>query len=135
MEEKNIKIKRIHIPIYEDKVELFYGDNDAFLDVVRDKYRVTFDNFDRYVTGYSFILEKDRGKYTDILMGLFIREPMIQGQKKQIHTIHHESIHVAWNILDRIGVKIDESNHEALTYLEGYIADKVYEQIEEWKKQ
>lgn len=135
MEEKNnIKIKRIPIPIYGDKVELFYGSNDAFIEVIRDKYKYTFDNFDSYVNGYSCVLEKTTGKYTDILMIIFIREDVIPGTRDKIHTIHHESIHVAWNILGRVGVKIDEDNHETLTHLEGYIASKVYDQIEKWKK-
>jgi len=134
MEEKNnIKYKRIYIPVYGDRLELFYGSGEEFIDILKSKFKCTVDNFDAYTQGYSCFLEKQTGKYTDILMLIFIREDMMPGAMHYVHTVHHESIHVAWNILERVGVKVDEANHEALTYLEGYIASKVYDQIEKWK--
>jgi hypothetical protein len=40
-------------------------------------------------------------------------------------TIYHESLHISWWILENHNVKIDEDNHEALTYLQGYIAEEI----------
>lgn len=33
----------------------------------------------------------------------------------------HESIHAAFHVLDRVGIKVDADNHEALTYLTDWI--------------
>ncbi|QPB11393.1 hypothetical protein [Providencia phage Kokobel2] len=40
-------------------------------------------------------------------------------------TISHESVHIAWRVLDRAGVKVDVDNHEALSYLVGWFAEKI----------
>lgn len=80
------------------------------------------------------ILESTRGKYIDQHIVFYIKDREIPGGKKKIHTIHHEAIHAAWFILDNAGAKLSEDNHEPLTYLEGYIAEKVDDIIEKWKK-
>jgi len=135
MEEKTIlEYKRISIPVYGDIVELYYGEPDDFSDMLLKKYKCTLDNFNGYCQGYSCILEKTTGKITNIMMVLFVSSDVLPSSLKKVHTIHHEAIHVAWNILDRVGIKIDESNHEALTYLSGYIASRADEQIDKWKK-
>jgi hypothetical protein len=136
-EEKNIielKHKSINIPIYGDNLELYYGDGSAFKTFVENKYNETFENLDSYCTGYSAMLEKTSGKFVNIHMVLFVNNNYNVLEYNYVHTVHHESIHVAWNILDRVGVRIDGSNHESLTYLESYIAEVVCNQIEKWKK-
>jgi len=137
MEEKDkveLKYKRIPIPIYGDNVELYYGKPDDFSDMLLKKYKCTLDNFSGYCQGYSCILERTTGKITHMHMMLFISSDVVMSSYKTIFTLHHESIHVAWNILDRVGVRINEGNHEALTYLTEYIASRADEMIEKWKK-
>jgi hypothetical protein len=41
--------------------------------------------------------------------------------------IAHESLHAAWGILDRIGVKMSDDSEEALAYLMDWIIGQVYE--------
>ena len=43
--------------------------------------------------------------------------------------ITHESIHVAMDILDYVGVKIDYDNQEPLAYLAGWVTECVYKVI------
>lgn len=38
-----------------------------------------------------------------------------------LSTCAHEAIHVSWDILDWVGVKISGDNHEAQTYLADYV--------------
>lgn len=40
-------------------------------------------------------------------------------------TAAHECLHAAYSILDVCGVEVDPDNHEALTYLHGYLFRKV----------
>lgn len=128
-----LRHKRILIPIYSHIVELYYGDGKDFEDTILKKYNCSFDNFDRYTNGYSAILEKNTGKYDELHLILFLSS-FDNPDKKLVHTIHHEAIHTAYFILDRVGVKISEDNHETLTYLSGYIAQEVDDQIDKWKK-
>ena len=51
-----------------------------------------------------------------------------------ISTIYHECLHIGWWILDTHNVKIDTYNHEALTYLQGWLAEKVIACSEKYKK-
>lgn len=136
MEDKEIKLWscKIDIPIYGNIIYLYYGDPDAFIDAVKKEYKCTFDNFDGYCEGYCAFLEKSVGKYTHQHILFYIKGVEIAGNKKKIHTIHHEAIHAAWFILDNAGIKLSEDNHEPLTYLEGFIAEKVDDIIEKWKK-
>lgn len=136
MEEKEIKLWScaINIPIYGNIINLYYGDPNEFVDAIKNKYKCRFDNFDNFCEGYCAFLEKTAGKYTEQHIVFYIKNTEIPGNKKKIHTIHHEAIHAAWFILDNAGIKLGEDNHEPLTYLEGYIAEKVDDIIEKWKK-
>lgn len=136
MEEKEVKLWSctINIPIYGSIIKFFYGDPDEFLDTIRKEYRCTFDNFDGFCHGYCAFLEKTHGKYTDQNIIFYINSDDMPNGMKKIHTIHHEAIHAAWFILDNAGIKLSDDNHEPLTYLEGYIAEKVDDIIEKWKK-
>lgn len=40
-------------------------------------------------------------------------------------TIAHEAIHMAFDILNHVGIDIDHDNHEALTYLVSYIQKQI----------
>jgi len=40
-------------------------------------------------------------------------------------TMAHEAIHAAWYILEEAGIEVNSSNHEALTYLVGFIIAEV----------
>jgi hypothetical protein len=40
--------------------------------------------------------------------------------------IAHEAIHLAYRLLEHVGVEIDADNHEALTYLVTWIMEKFY---------
>jgi hypothetical protein len=37
----------------------------------------------------------------------------------------HESVHVAWRVLDIVGIEVNSENHEALAYVAGWFAEEV----------
>ena len=47
-----------------------------------------------------------------------------------IPTLCHESIHAAWGILDRAGIKCEVENHEQLAYLSGHIVEQFLKKID-----
>ena len=50
-------------------------------------------------------------------------------KKAKSEEVFHESLHLSYYILDNAGVKYDVDNHEAIAYLQGYIARKIKRQI------
>ena len=46
-----------------------------------------------------------------------------------INTITHEVFHATQMILERIGLKLHKKNDEAFCYLNGYINEKIFDQI------
>ena len=136
MEEKDFNNMKFMVPMYDWPIDLYYGKPSKVKQYLAEKFNIEFDTFDDYCNGYTAIMEKHGRKHKEINMFFFVNslDPRSLGLKDVVHTIHHESIHSAWFILDYIGIKIDADNHEALTYLEGYIASRVYDQISKWKK-
>jgi len=52
-------------------------------------------------------------------------------ERYNINTVSHESVHMAYNILSRCGVRVSARNHESLAYLVGWIVDQVDEFYQE----
>lgn len=46
-----------------------------------------------------------------------------------INSITHESLHITHMIMDRIGMKLNFKSDEAFCYLNGYINQKIFEEI------
>lgn len=46
-------------------------------------------------------------------------------EKSGHEEIYHESLHMAYYILESVGIKHDVNNHEVLCYLQGYIAKQI----------
>lgn len=46
-----------------------------------------------------------------------------------LNTITHESLHITHMIMDRIGMKLNFKSDEAFCYLNGYINQKIFEEI------
>lgn len=46
-----------------------------------------------------------------------------------VNTITHEVLHITHNIMDRIGLKLNFKSDEAFCYLNGYINQKIFEQL------
>ena len=42
-------------------------------------------------------------------------------EEKDLSTLSHEALHLAYMILDMVGIEHDINNHEALAYLQGHI--------------
>lgn len=58
---------------------------------------------------------------------MYVATDWLKLRKRIGEFVTHESIHAAFEILKTCGIKVDESNHEALAYLTEYIYSKVTE--------
>lgn len=99
-------MKKVKIHIYKTEVGYFYEPNFKKGAKIIKKW-----------TGQDYYPDNTSGT-TWIKAG---KSPIIWFEKKDLSVIAHEVIHASWFILDEAGVKIDADNHEALTYLVGYI--------------
>lgn len=102
-------MKKLHIPIYEQVIYLFdsFKDHDRWV----QKY-LGCDHEARDIVGAVDYYENEEGT---IIVTLTV-------QDKDIFTVLHESIHAAWEVLGKAGVKVDSDNQEPLAYLSEYIA-------------
>lgn len=53
---------------------------------------------------------------------------------KYLKYLYHELIHLSWEILSIVEVKINNNNHEALTYLFDYLLEQCNDFIKEYGK-
>jgi hypothetical protein len=70
----------------------------------------------------------EKTKYISTICFLWIHEKYL---KKYLS---HELIHLSWDILDVVGVKINNNNHEALTYYFDYLLEQCNNFIKEYGK-
>lgn len=59
---------------------------------------------------------------------------VIMGRTASAYYVAHECLHVTFQILDTCGVEYDSNNHEAFTYLHGYIVEQVDKRIDKFRK-
>lgn len=83
---------------------------------------------------YDFDGEGDAG-------GLFIHSDpddkiyyLILERTSSVYYVAHECLHVTFHILDVCGVEYDSNNHEAFTYLHGYIVEQVDKRVERFRR-
>lgn len=99
-------MKIIKLPLYKTQVGYFYQPD---LKKARRKIKTW--------TGQEYDNEASDGL-------CFTKEghaPFIWFKKKDPGLIAHEVIHAAWFVLEDAGIEIGPKNHEALTYLVGFL--------------
>lgn len=101
-------------PLYAQSLRLIISQN-----VDKTAHRLGFDG-----DGYVALTLQRKGKLYIVLQ-----------RNASAGTIAHEAIHAAFEILEKVGVKVKYSNHESLTYLAGWIADWVEKKLRPKKKQ
>jgi hypothetical protein len=52
--------------------------------------------------------------------------------KTSVYFVAHECLHCTFKLLDDCDVKYNSEDHEAFTYLHGYIFEQVYERIKKF---
>lgn len=114
-----MKEKEIVIPIFNYGVKMVIGDRNEVLDVIESEYPGVSLDVHRHDKG-TYLLIEDNNKALSY-------DYLLVFDDADDNTIHHEALHLAWQILDSVKVKIDLNNHEILAYLMDYISTKVYE--------
>ena len=106
---------KIFVPIYKATVEVYICDESK--DISETMKRLyDYDHDSTYTDAISMrIAYKSK-----LAFCLFL----VDGKTK-VSQIAHESLHLAWYILDHCNVEVDKHNQEALAYLIEYLCEEV----------
>lgn len=109
--------QEITIPIFNYGIKVLYGNTNEIADKLENYHDGLSCGNERTNKGtYLVVSDKKTGMQYDY---------MIISDDGDESTIYHESLHLAWEILDRIDIEINSNNHEVLAYLQEYIAKEV----------
>lgn len=122
--EKKTKLKRFKIPIdiFDTEVQVWVGD---IRECAKDAEKRYPGKYLEKGINYPVDAVAFGGHYnTDLrVFGILLSYDSAFG------SIFHESLHVAWFILDNIGIEIDSYNNEILAYLQEFIAKKLMDKL------
>lgn len=109
-------MKKIKIDLYGQEVKLFESFDE--IDRYRRKHIIANeqDIVDgmNYSAGFAGVIQHEEGQC----------EWFIALSDRSLVTLSHECIHVAYMMLDMVGIQHDVTNHEALCYLQHYIFEQ-----------
>ena len=118
-------MENIRINIYRSEIELYIGKSKNNGSKIIERYgRKKF--IEKYSSGFCFAIcfLDSKGK---------MRFVISLDKKAKREEIYHESLHMSFYILESVLIKFDNDNHEALCYLQGYIAEKIIKQLKKQK--
>ena len=119
-----VKAYKIDMPIYRQVVKLYIGNTfkEANEKVEKD-YGLEKDDCHFTQGRVMTVTHKEDG---------YIHFLLILPSEVEASLLAHEAVHLAWDILEHVEVKVDYNNHEALTYLVGHIIDQTTEFIDKY---
>lgn len=103
-------LKKIKVEIYHTEVWFFISPKRDKVDEFCRKYNIP--KINGSAIGATFV-----GNDTHVVIWV--------KSLKDFSTLAHEITHACFTILCRVGIDVDCNNHEALTYLQSFLIDKV----------
>jgi hypothetical protein len=113
-----MKETEIIVPIFNYQILLIYGKHEDISPYLKEKHKGL--DVSEYVStqGNHFkVVDNNVRKSYDYLV-------IYEGCDDT--TIYHESLHIAWEILNERLIKVDYDNQEVLAYLTDYISTEVF---------
>ena len=95
--------KKIFVPIYGVRVDLFSSPESCN----------TFFGEEVFTDGHEAVAG-------DTTVGVYMAFRDIDP-----NSITHECVHAAWRVLHKCGIQVSRTNHEALAYVAGWLAEQV----------
>jgi hypothetical protein len=114
---KKVKKHKIQIPIYGDRIIVYIADSIMpAVEKAEEEYECDLGINETYEAVHILLTNKKTNEKENIIL---------LPTKVSSSILAHEAIHAAYSILDYAHVKVDSDNHEALTYLVGYIMEEI----------
>ena len=125
----------IHVPIYRFNLILVTGDTAKECEEETARLWAENNPLDPFLVhgtvdfyGRFSVIDSPHPDCRDMPFIAIVMKPNQYGKfsdkewQEEIHmNIAHECIHAAFHILDHVGITVDGNNHEALTYLVGFL--------------
>jgi len=114
-----VKKYTFYVPIYSRRVYVYIGDD--YKDInkkVNKDYKIEESGDKANYLEASVVEMTHKGE--GLVDNLFLLPSNVEQ-----HTVAHECVHMAWDILDLVGVRVEADNNEALAYLVGYLMKEV----------
>ena len=110
-----MQIHRIQIPIYDKTVTLIICSEELGKEYLQKEYDIEYS----LVGSYGQFITVDYVSKGISSFVLWLNPDYTQG------TLIHELLHASWSLLDYVGIKLTENNHEAQAYLLDYLYTQV----------
>lgn len=114
------KLVTFSVDMYFQPVTVIVGDKEVAIEWMRKRLRPSAfessENNIRGSNGYALQAHTGNGAHNMIWV------PDID---KNYDTLVHESLHIAFYMLDYVGIHADPRSQEALAYLQGYLLDQI----------
>lgn len=127
--EEIVNHKQIDTGFYNQEVYLiFVEDGKLASDYINSIWTTNIDKVDmgNDCRGFQFKSNYNNGKYMKARFYVFIHPSDLENS-----TVDHELIHLTWDILDHLGIKLSNDNHEPMTYFYEYLITQIREAISE----
>lgn len=112
-----MKITTIELPIYNVDIVIIISTE---WQVVKKKYDLDMDADDLGTCAMTLMYPGDKNNVSEIYL-------VLRPEYLDYNTILHELLHVVFCVCDLKSIKADVNNDEPLTYLQGYIGEKLFE--------
>ena len=124
------KAFKIDLEIYPYTIFVCFLDFDLLIEFLKkEKHPPTEENLKDIISNFENI--NYAAKVLPLKNGnviMYIPNNYLE-QNFMVNSITHESLHITHMIMDRIGLKLNFKSDEAFCYLNGFINEKIFEQI------
>ncbi len=112
-----MKITTIELPIYNIDIILIIADDWS---LVKKKYDLDLDPEDLGTCAITLLYPGDKNTISEVYL-------LMRPEYLDYNTLCHELLHIVFCVCDLKSIKADINNEEPLTYLQGYIGEKLFE--------
>lgn len=128
------KAFQIELGVYPFTVFVCFGEVENLRSVFESyKYGMHTEDINEVLTYTKQKIKDCSGKSIELSNGnvilWFNRNDWKEDPAHYANTISHEALHATQMILEKIGMKLNRKSEEAYCYLQGYIVEKIFEQI------
>lgn len=118
--------RKVHIPIYDQDIEVFYGSVEQYRNYISQKHNHLI-QANSYTEGSTTELVVPG--YRNLYVWFNSSHVKKEDTQKIVKIISHELVHVTDKVLHYADIKDDRKNNEARAYLTGFLAEQIYVEL------
>jgi hypothetical protein len=117
------KFFKLKTPPFNGTINVWYGEFKDIAEDIEKRHQGTdfLELIGRGTVATVIRLQVEEGEAVCMMLS-----PEIKNNAKYLI---HECLHAAWFVLDNVGVDVDVDNHEVLSYLQGYLYERIVKKL------